>query len=163
MKKIIPITLFFIFTQNSLGASNDNIQLNSEITPACDVTFNSEPVAASLDLINSQSSLYVGKLTVLSNTCNSTIAHTNLALDVQGSLVHNVAGIPDFNFAALNLVTESDPTPFSVPFGSHNFTPALCNNWLDLYIDYTGVPAVSLVQGTYSRTWVATCSIELEN
>ncbi len=159
MKQIILIALFSFSVS---GANNDNIQLNSEITPTCDVTFNAEPVASSLDLINSQSSLYVGKMTILSNTCSSASVHTNLNLDVQGNLQHDVAGIPNFNFSSLNLVTESDPTPFSIPFGNHNFTPALCNNWLEFYIDYSGVPAVSLVQGAYSQNWTATCSIENE-
>ena len=157
MKKIIFISLFF--SLSLLAGTADNINLSSEISPVCDVQFDAEPVAANLDLVNSQSDLYIGRLAVDVNTQNSFSYRTDMALDLADHLTHTVNSSYLFSFDHLKVIDQN--ATVTNPFPMANFTiNDVGDGYGDMYLSYTGVPALTLVQGTYSATWYESCSIE---
>ncbi len=157
MKKIIFIAVFFSFFVWA-GAS-DNIILNSEVSPSCSVQLDAEPVAANLDLINSQTDLYIGRITTDENTYDSSLYQTNLSFDFSDHLTHSVNSSYTFGFSNVKAINQDadviDPFPMS-PFTVNDSG----SGYGDLYISYIGVPALTLVQGTYAATWYVSCSIE---
>ncbi len=153
MLKIIFVALFSF---SVLGAASDNINLNSSIEPACDINFEAESVASNLDLINSQVDLKVGTLFIQENTTGSSYKSL-VEFDLPDHLTHSANPSYIFSFSNLKGVNEVADVFEPLPV---NFTGEVGDGFLELYLSYTGVPALSLVQGTYSTTYTATCSVE---
>ncbi len=101
----------------------------------------------------------ITKLDIYSNTEGSTTHTSNLSLDLAGALTHSNT-INQFNFDTLEFenitYSASGTAPFGLTGGSNNNS----HEELNLFISYTGVPALSLVQGTYSAQWFVGCSVE---
>lgn len=142
------------------AANTDSINLSSSVDPYCEVEFNAQPIASNLDLTTSQSDLYVGDIIIRTNTAGSAwnVPHT---IDISGILTHSN------NINTFSLGSTWDLVDFggagalwgSVPFGNQVF-PGDSSAEASVKISYTGIPALSLVQGTYSTTWYTSCAIE---
>ncbi len=157
MKKIILMALFFSFSVWA-GAS-DNIILSSEISPACDVQFSAEPIASNLDLVNSQTDLLLGRATVSENTSLSSLYQSNLSFDLADHLTHSTNSSYIFSFDHLKVINQDATAYDPFPMGSFSVND-FGNGYGDFYISYVGVPALTLVQGTYTATWYVSCSVE---
>ncbi len=158
MKKIILIAVFFSFSVWA-GAS-DNINLNSEVMPVCEVSFDPEPIASNLDMTSSQSHLHIARFTIATNTGDlSSPWRTDLNFDWSDTLVNQSNSVYTFSLSGLDGMNQDGGADPGLPFGVWGF-PGANSGWEDLYISYTGVPALSLVQGVYRATWYVSCSIE---
>lgn len=158
MKKII-ISFLLLLTSYSYGAANDSINLNSNVEPVCSVDFTPEPIASNLDITNSASHLMITKFDIYSNTANSTTHRSNIAMNIPGELTHG-NGVNQFNFDSLEFENITFGESGSAPFGSITGSNDSPHEEVNLFISYTGVPALSLVQGTYSAQWFVSCSVE---
>lgn len=156
MKKLL---VFTVLSFTAWGANQDVINLSSQIDPVCEVSFDAEPVASNLDITQSQTDLPIGRLNFATNTPGSnweTLAH----LDFTDHLTHEVMPSATFSFSNLKLIDHASQVTPSLPMTSFQ-------DWFggtghgDFYLSYTGMPALSLVQGTYSTTWYAECEINL--
>ena len=166
--KILLFTLLSLPHVLFAGVS-DSIDLTTTVTPICEVSFSAEPIASNLDLVNSQSSLNIGRLNVATNATNgpnTTPYRANLILDLtdtmhNGSSPSNTFTISsvDVDVNTINSIHQNIPgipLPVINEVADNDF---LTGTW-DFAISYTGVPALTLVQGVYSATWYASCSIE---
>lgn len=159
--------LFLIFLNlNCLAASSDNIELQSTVDPQCEMIFSPEPIASNLDLVNSASDLYIGRLNENTNTANvggtikSSLYQTDTTLDFGDHLSHATSSSYSFAFSNLKMIDEASNVTPSVPLGSPLVINDTATGHADLYLSYSGVPAINLVSGSYSVTWYASCSIE---
>ncbi len=157
MKKIIFIAVFFSFSV--WAGTSDNINLSSVIDPVCEVSFDAEPVASNLDLTTSQTNLLVGRFANPNNTINSTLYQTNVQLDFVDHLTHASNPSYIFSFSNLKIINDTNDVFDPVPFGIVD-SDNVGSSWQDVYLSYTGIPSLSLVQGTYSAEWFVSCSIE---
>lgn len=142
------------------AANTDNINLSSSIDPYCEVEFNAQPIASNLDITTSQSDLYIGDVIIRTNTEGSAwnVPHT---IDISGTLSHS-NGINTFSLgSSFDVVAMGGGGPVlgTLPFGVTVF-PGDGSGEGSIRLNYTGVPALSLVQGTYSTTWYTSCAIE---
>ncbi len=158
MKKII-ISFLLVLSIYSYGANNDSIQLNSTVDPVCSVDFTPEPVASNLDITTSASHLMITKFNMYTNTEHSSTHTSNLSLDLAGALTHSNT-INQFNFDMLEFENTDAATSGTLPFGTLGIPISKDSTEVDLFLSYTGVPALSLVQGTYSAEWFIGCSVE---
>jgi hypothetical protein len=156
MKKII-ITLTFLFSYSVYCAGNDSINLSAGIEPVCELSLDAEPIASNLDLTTSQTDLYIARANMANNTDFSAFT-TVTTFDLTDHLTHATMPSAIFSFSNLKGVDfESNVVP-SIPMTS--WQDQTGTGYVDMYLSYTGVPALSLVQGTYSTTWYMSCSIE---
>ena len=158
MKKIIFISLLFSFSV--VAANSDSINLNSEVSPACDVLWTAESVASNLDLVNSQTDLLIGRLTTDTNTVTSSYYQTSLTLDFADHLTHTANSNYIFSLDHLKIINQEAVVYDPFPIGAPMTVSDIGDGYGDMYLSYFGVPALSLVQGTYSATWYASCSVE---
>lgn len=158
MKKIIYI-LILTSLQTVYGASNDSIDLSTNIDFACEISWDAEPVASNLDLTSSQTHLLIGRLILKAN------ADTTLTYDVpnEEKLIHNTVGTNHFSLDSVYFEnnrsvsgTVSFPISSAYPLGLDPSGTGI-DFWQDHYLNYTGVPALNLIQGTYSATWYNSC------
>lgn len=151
--------LFFLFGTQCFAAATDSIQLNSSIDPVCEISWNPQPIASNLDITASQTNLHVGTLILDSNTADSTLYQTNLSLDLSDHLTHSVVSSHVFTFDSASVYDNITSGGGAIPFGT--FTAYDSNRAdTDFLLSYTGIPALSLINGTYEATWYASCSVE---
>lgn len=166
MKKILLVTLFFNFLSTAFGASSDSVNFGSTIDPVCEVAFTPEPIASNLDLTASQTELKIGHFHHATNTFEymnptpSSPYKTSLIMDITDKLTHNVN--PSYQFTLSQLTIDHQHAGvYTVPIPLMGVTDDdLGTAEMEVLISYTGVPALTLVQGVYSATWHATCSID---
>lgn len=164
IKKISFSFVFFLISMNCLGGASDSINLSSEILPVCEVSFNAEPIASNLDITTTQTNLHIGDIDTNSNTPGSNFL-TTWDSEFVDHLTHQVMGSEIFTFSNLQaVVTDPGSPPFTIdpfPMGSLHIPDAGGGeSHIELNLSYTGVPSLSLVQGTYSATWYVSCSVE---
>lgn len=157
MKKIVFLFLV-VSWQNSYALNSDSINLNSTVDFACEISWDVDPVASNLDITANQSHLYIGRLNVQAN--DEVKVHYDLPHEEK--LIHNSMTSQYFSFASVDIAnsgsysgTVNFPLSGWVYLGSPGHT---VNFWQDHFLNYTGVPALSLVQGVYSATWYTSCA-----
>lgn len=167
MKKTnYTIILLSLFLNSSLwAASADSIQLNQNIDFVCEISIDPEPVASNLDLTTSQSHLKVMRVNLASN------GHTNYSNEFTdgNKLVHNNS-INHFSLDTFDSDLEENDGGIITPasYSAANFSTGVNTNavgtdgklytlWQDVFINYTGIPALSLVQGVYATEWILSC------
>ena len=151
------------------AAVSDSIDLTTEVTPVCEVSFSPEPVASNLDLTASQSSLPIGRLNVATNATNgpaTTTYRANLVLDLTDTMQNGSSPSNTFTLTSvdvdINMINSIHQNIPGIPLPVVNVVADndfLTATW-DFAISYTGVSALTLVQGVYSATWYASCSVE---
>ena len=157
MKKIIVI--FFFITTQIYASANDSINLAGTVDPYCEVYFNPQPVASNLDLTTSQTSLLVTDFYINTNTDDgSSPWSTTLSIDISDHLTHS-NGVNIFSFV-VDVGEQGGAPEGAWPGGSLQEFPSTADSAIALFLNYTGLPALSLVQGVYSTQWYASCSIE---
>ncbi len=166
--KILLFTLFSL-PHFLLAGVSDSIDLTTTVTPICEVSFSADPIASNLDLVNSQSSLNIGRLNVATNATNgpnTTPYRANLILDFTDTMQNGSSPSNTFTLTSVDVDVNTInsihanipgiPLPVINTVADNDF---LTGTW-DFAITYTGVPALTLVQGVYSATWYASCSVE---
>ncbi len=153
MKKIICV-LICIFSFIANASSSDSINLSANVDFACEVEWNAEPVASNLDITTSQSHLYIGRFILHANS----EANLNYDLPNEEKLVHGSVPTSFFSFDSVDWAVDGLSGNGNFPIsGNYPMPGGPANFWEDFYLNYTGVPALSLVQGTYSATWYGSC------
>lgn len=161
MKKIIFI--FSVLLLNSVyGLNSDSINLNSTIEFACEISWDVDPIASNLDITTNQSHLYIGRLNVQANDQ----VKVNYDLPHEEKLIHNSMTSQYFSFTSVDIENSgsySGTANFPLSGLMYIGNPGnSVNFWQDHFLNYTGVPALSLVQGVYSATWYTSCATAWE-
>lgn len=153
-----------MLTQSLLAGTSDFIDLTTNIAFNCEIDILPEAIASNLDITQNQSHLKLFTLNMAGND------QTLFTVDMpnEEKLMHNSMLGQYFSFASLdyNLATnisgssssssgnlsfpQSQSYPISFPGNGFTFSE-------DIFANYTGVPALSLVQGVYSATWHFSC------
>ncbi len=159
MKKInYTIALLSLFLNSSLwAAASDSIQLNQNIDFTCEIHWDADPIASNLDITTSQSHLFIGRLILKANDQ----VNLNYDLPTEEKLVHSSVPSNFFSFNSLDY-ENNGPSSGTVNFPISGDYPSgipgeIIDLWQDHFLNYTGVPALSLIQGTYQATWYASC------
>ena len=141
----------------SVAASSDNIELNASIEPVCEIAWAPQAIASNLDITSSVSELHIGNVVLASNTDGSSEFETNFEFDFSDHLLHS-NNINTFSFSGVFVSDQLGDPAFPIPFGVSSYS----GEDLDapIYVSYTGVPSIHLLQGTYSTEWVVSCSVD---
>lgn len=160
--KYMLITLCVFFNFVSFGSS-DQIELLSTVSPLCDISFDPEPIASNLDLTTTQNNLYLGRLLLNTNGVAGSPYKTIFSFDLNSQMTQSTSS-HQFTLASVNINHQYLGSLGTIPLplnGSEDNDWA--SVWWDFSINYSGIPALSLVQGNYNVEWFASCSLELRN
>ncbi len=163
IKNIFFIYFLLLNTTCLHASSSDSINLSSTINPACEVSMDPEPVASNLDLTTSQTNLKIVRVNLANNTQGDPASpySTIYNVDFSDHLEHQLNSIYKFYFSDLEMTSSiAGVGSFPFPFGANGGPSGATSEWSDFAISYTGIPALALVNGTYSTQWFVSCSIE---
>lgn len=163
---LIYLIIFSLIAMKSLwAATSDSISFTSNIDSVCEIALTPESIASNLDLSSSQSQLKIGRMNVGHNAPisididwgpdNGALRHSSInnetfaidAFHFEHIFNGTSMGVETLNFP----LVSGDAGPYGEPFA---------DLYTNFYISYTGIPALSLVQGTYSVTYTTTCVLD---
>lgn len=146
MKKLLLALTLAITT--TYAATTGSITLTGTVAQVLAIVVSPNPVATALNLTATQTDLIVGTVT---ESSNSATGYKILASSTNSLSLKRTGGTETlaytFKYGTTSYVLTNTPiTVKTVP------TAGVYNNSSDLKISYTGIPAASMVEGSYTDT-----------
>lgn len=149
MKKLVTLlALTTVFSVQANPSLQGQLALQGVVTKKLSIEVTANPVASSLNLVQSQSDLLVGTVREKSNSNTGykvKIASGNLGKLVRGGGTEAVNYSLKYDGSSVDLSTSAGQT-------FNHAGAQVVNEVKDIAISYTGTPEDSLVEGTYSDT-----------
>ena len=147
----LVIGLFGLMSWTAFSATTGSFQLSGVINQVLAIVVTPEAIATSLDLTATQADLKVATISEASNSNTGykiTVSSLNNGKLLRSGCAEFVSYTAKYSGASVNLTT-SHTTPV---IGKTVSTSGVYATSSDFKVSYAGVPAASMVAGTYSDT-----------
>ncbi len=147
-KLFLAVSLLTLAGSSFAAPSPTTLLLQGSVSPKVSLTVTSQPVAQTLDLATTQTDLNVASVNEQSNTKSGykvTITSANLGKLTLAGGAEVFAYTLKYGNTALNLSSAAGQVVT-------NSTSGVVNQSRSVTVSYTGKPAESMVEGTYSDT-----------